>query len=390
DIILHGHLHENSVASVASSHGTTLMLAAGASYQTRQWPNRAMFVTVEGSTARVFPLRYEDSPTEIWTLDTSLFPHDKDYEGEFPLPGRQSPQPAASAQAATLPGAKPAPETPSDQPNTLEVRIQGQLCAELAKDTCLPITRALLRAGSEGQALPEKIAAWWEGSENALKRIKELTAAVSEALQPKPAAPQAFAAHAQKLLGLVALGALRPEALADLAGDAGALRELDVQTVVGVELVFAARGGLDTIVFVLAGAKGKRVHPERALLVEPNFPESGWDASTLAKDAADQIVRPLLDIPASQRDLSTADYDHAAAALRDKGAYFAVSRLESPGHPLLDAEVRAALPEPFRDFPIMVFGINARERSKLFNVREGELRHAIQTFLETLRGHNPN
>ena len=87
DVVLRGHLHETDIESVLSHNGTTLHFAAGAAYQTRRWPNRALYVTFEDSGwLRVCPIRYEDSPTEVWTVDPSVFPHDPGYEKLIPSP----------------------------------------------------------------------------------------------------------------------------------------------------------------------------------------------------------------------------------------------------------------------------------------------------------------
>jgi len=86
DVVLWGHLHETEVESVVPAGGGALHLAAGAAYQTRRWPNRAIYATFDGRQLRVFPIRYEDSPTEIWTVDPSVFPREPNYEKCFPIP----------------------------------------------------------------------------------------------------------------------------------------------------------------------------------------------------------------------------------------------------------------------------------------------------------------
>ena len=105
DVILRGHLHENEVEGVQSAAGSVVHLAAGASYQTRQWPNRALYCTVDGPELRVFPIRYEDSPTEVWTVDPSLFPTAPGYEGRFPLHRLAPAAPASPPPAVTAPAA---------------------------------------------------------------------------------------------------------------------------------------------------------------------------------------------------------------------------------------------------------------------------------------------
>src|SRR5262249_20158931 len=42
DCILRGHLHETDVESIVGPSGAALHVAAGAAYQTRRWPNRAL------------------------------------------------------------------------------------------------------------------------------------------------------------------------------------------------------------------------------------------------------------------------------------------------------------------------------------------------------------
>ena len=85
DVLLRGHLHETDVESVYGVNGGYLQLAAGAAYQTRQYPNRALYASFDGSRVVVFPIRYEDTPTEVWTTDSSLFPHDTGHEKAFEI-----------------------------------------------------------------------------------------------------------------------------------------------------------------------------------------------------------------------------------------------------------------------------------------------------------------
>jgi hypothetical protein len=86
DFVLRGHLHETEAEAVVTPTGGTLHIAAGAAYQTRQYPNRALFVRVDfdAGEVRIFPIRYEDKPQEVWTVDPSLFPDGPGYEGVFP------------------------------------------------------------------------------------------------------------------------------------------------------------------------------------------------------------------------------------------------------------------------------------------------------------------
>jgi predicted phosphodiesterase len=85
DFILRGHLHETDVESVIGIGGEALHLAAGASYQTRRWPNRAIYAAINGDRVALFPIRFEDQPQENWTVDPSLFPREPGYEKSFPI-----------------------------------------------------------------------------------------------------------------------------------------------------------------------------------------------------------------------------------------------------------------------------------------------------------------
>ena len=86
DVVLTGHLHEAGVAGIQMGTGRNLRCAAGATYQTRDWPNTAYYATFEGDHVRIFPIYYVDVPRELWTLDTSLYPYEPGYEMRFPVP----------------------------------------------------------------------------------------------------------------------------------------------------------------------------------------------------------------------------------------------------------------------------------------------------------------
>jgi len=86
DVVLTGHLHEEGIARVHMGEGRNLYCAAGATYQGRDWPNKAHYATFEGDHVRIFPICYVDQPREVWTLDTSQFPHEPGYVMRFPVP----------------------------------------------------------------------------------------------------------------------------------------------------------------------------------------------------------------------------------------------------------------------------------------------------------------
>lgn len=86
DVILTGHLHEAGFVSFGMWTGRNLWCAAGATYQTRDWPNTAYYATVGSDSVTIFPIRYEDQPREEWTLDPSIFPYASRHELSFPVP----------------------------------------------------------------------------------------------------------------------------------------------------------------------------------------------------------------------------------------------------------------------------------------------------------------
>ncbi|MCA9706311.1 MAG: metallophosphoesterase, partial [Myxococcales bacterium] len=102
DVLLRGHLHEAEAEQVLVDVGGCLQLAAGASYQGSQWPNRALLSRWDGHALRLHPVRYVDSRS-TWTLDTELFPDAPDYEGVLPLPGRRMGSPAPEPADAVVP-----------------------------------------------------------------------------------------------------------------------------------------------------------------------------------------------------------------------------------------------------------------------------------------------
>lgn len=79
--VLRGHLHDNEASKLSSAYRQALVLAAGAGYQSRElYQNRALFVEVDvdpikqSAVVRPYPIRYEATGHDRWTLDTSVFP----------------------------------------------------------------------------------------------------------------------------------------------------------------------------------------------------------------------------------------------------------------------------------------------------------------------------
>ena len=146
DFILRGHLHETDVESIASATGKALYCAAGAAYQTRKWPNRAVYATINGEHLTIFPVRYEDQPTEVWTVDPSLFPNERDYEKSFPIPRLQT-RPFGITDRRVLDAAIPKC-IQLGQATALLAQIRGAESGGL---------RAILSAETEWDATPEDV-----------------------------------------------------------------------------------------------------------------------------------------------------------------------------------------------------------------------------------------
>jgi tetratricopeptide (TPR) repeat protein len=104
--ILRGHLKQPDVESVAGFSGEALYLTAGATYQTG--PKRAIYATIGGDRITVFPIRFEGQPREIWTVDPSLFPRERNYEKSFAIP-RLAPQVKPHPATSVAKPLEPAP-----------------------------------------------------------------------------------------------------------------------------------------------------------------------------------------------------------------------------------------------------------------------------------------
>jgi predicted phosphodiesterase len=85
DIILTGHLHDQDSHKRISGSDSAIHLAAGALYQTRKWPNTAMLCCAHHNEIMLTPLVYNDSPSEVWTVDPSQYPENPTFQGRIKL-----------------------------------------------------------------------------------------------------------------------------------------------------------------------------------------------------------------------------------------------------------------------------------------------------------------
>jgi tetratricopeptide (TPR) repeat protein/predicted MPP superfamily phosphohydrolase len=102
-ILLRGHLHEARIETVVSPEGQMLRCAAGAAYQSRKWPNRAFYATLDGDRLTIYPIKYEDAPRPLWTTDASVFPRDTGHERTFAIQGKGLERPAVPVRRESAP-----------------------------------------------------------------------------------------------------------------------------------------------------------------------------------------------------------------------------------------------------------------------------------------------
>lgn len=88
DMICSGHLHETDYSDATGPSGHCLRIVAGAAYQAAPWPRRAHWLTFSSHDVCVEPIRFEETPTPVWTTDPSLFPHDPGHVRTLGLPVR--------------------------------------------------------------------------------------------------------------------------------------------------------------------------------------------------------------------------------------------------------------------------------------------------------------
>lgn len=97
DFLLHGHLHSQRPEVVVGPEGSAVILAAGAAYQGRAWPNLALLVEVDDREARVEAIAFRERGRGVWVRDPILAPKS---DGVFRMPRRGEPLPAGPLKQA--------------------------------------------------------------------------------------------------------------------------------------------------------------------------------------------------------------------------------------------------------------------------------------------------
>ncbi len=104
DFILHGHLHQAAMTQLTSPDSSAMILACGACYETRQWPNMYNWVrlNLEGGAGTVYLRRYSDARGGFWAKDTLTYRNVTDGEYRFTLRGAPIQQPKPPADPASI------------------------------------------------------------------------------------------------------------------------------------------------------------------------------------------------------------------------------------------------------------------------------------------------
>lgn len=139
-VVLRGHLHDAAAVSNAGIGGDVIHLAAGATYQTRKYPNIALYGTVAGGNLTVSPIHYCDSPIPAWVPHNGLFAREPGYVKRISLPikGPRPPAPALTSPSYKQLRSETAGERNADERfNRLKQMVADELQKSAAVMTLL-------------------------------------------------------------------------------------------------------------------------------------------------------------------------------------------------------------------------------------------------------------
>jgi hypothetical protein len=102
EFVLHGHMHRAAATHLTSPDGAATVLAAGACYETRTYPNGYNFVRLdfEAGQGTVYLRTWSDRRGGFWTWDTTSYRNVEDGQYRFDL-GRRSPGHSTTGQKTT-------------------------------------------------------------------------------------------------------------------------------------------------------------------------------------------------------------------------------------------------------------------------------------------------
>jgi len=114
--ILHGHLHRTGLASLETPDEAAMIIAAGASFETRQSTNSYNFIQIDPISGRgtVYLRTYSDKRGGFWTADVMSYRNVEEGQYEFALPR------LAGTSVANKTRAHKAPPGPAIDPAALE------------------------------------------------------------------------------------------------------------------------------------------------------------------------------------------------------------------------------------------------------------------------------
>jgi len=78
DFILHGHLHKTGTQQLVTPDSGAMIIAAGASYEGREYPNSYNFVQLSTKSGKIVLRRYSDTPPGFWAKDTLTYKNARD------------------------------------------------------------------------------------------------------------------------------------------------------------------------------------------------------------------------------------------------------------------------------------------------------------------------
>ncbi|MBC8450302.1 MAG: SUMF1/EgtB/PvdO family nonheme iron enzyme, partial [Chloroflexi bacterium] len=151
DFVLHGHLHRTGLLSLTMPDAGAMIVAAGACYESREYPNSYNFVQLDFGTGQgtVYLRRYSDERGGFWTKDVMTYRNIDDGQCTFELPS-----PLGEGSVERRRETTPIPVTPSVDPVQLE---ETYLRRVLVSCNALPLAvidpRAVERTRQQTMAL---------------------------------------------------------------------------------------------------------------------------------------------------------------------------------------------------------------------------------------------
>ena len=135
DFVLHGHLHRTGLLGLTMPDAGAMVIAAGACYASRDYPNGYNFVQFDLGTGQgvVYLRSYSDRRGGFWTKDVMTYRNVDDGRCTFELPPSLG---GAPAEAEGRPELPPVPVTPAADPARLE---QAYLRRMLVSCSALPL-----------------------------------------------------------------------------------------------------------------------------------------------------------------------------------------------------------------------------------------------------------